>query len=585
MDSSRPAAAVGKPRRGWRSLAPFYGISGLTGVILWWIMWGGSGDISGRVSIVKSGVVEPVANTDVLLVRAAEEVEEFRKVLDAYIEAHAVNKRAAAEHKRVAELWINGQLNEQEYTAALERGKDAARRADYATHQLKSTELVKVVAGAGLKVFRDALSGKEVEEPKELKNRFREGRTDFNGRYEFKGVPQGNYYTLLRYQLLKSDPEYYWMVPVQVSRGVQTLDLSNSNSLNRDEVGAAVVAEAPVSPPARQQAEAHQPKWLVEEKARHEREAQQRQQEKWQLVQTVFERKVTGDVSGALNDIRKNPEKFQSQAVVASSLRKDECLRTAYRTAEGAKRGNEKEFDQEDGVILASERRELFSASVLTVRMWHCVEGSEKLRDEQALAARERGLAAARERELAEVRRRAAATEVEERRLAKERAAAELSEEVRQHLRALLENVRSAAELLAAGSYNAFALRVQAITQQSDSIRLKYAVPLRNGDHKGLGTTVVEASSALYAADADWRKERQAASDLASAQDAVDWSRRIGTPTQSQREGLEAAQRQYEQAKMRLAASKESVTRLMTQTMKAARDDEEQQRGARAPRR
>jgi hypothetical protein len=578
MESSRPAAAVGKPRRGWLSLAPFYGISGLTGVILWWIMWGGSGDISGRVSIVKSGVVEPVANTDVLLVRADEQVEEFRKVLDAYIEAHAVNKRAAAEHKRVAELWTNGQRNEQEYEAALERGKDAARRADHATDQLKSTEFVKGVAGAGLKVFRDALSGKEVKEPKELKNGFREGRTDVNGRYEFKGVPQGKYYTLLRYQVLTSDPEYYWMVPVRVSRGVQTLDLSNSNSLNRDEVGA-----APVSPPARQQAEAHQPKWLVEEKARHEREAQQREQGKWQLVQTVFERKVTGDVSGVLNEIRKTPEKFQSQTVVASSFRKDECLRTAYRTAEGAKRADDKEFDQEDGVVLASERRESFSASVLTVRMWHCVEGSEKLRDEQALAARERALAERRERELAEVRRRAAATEAEERRLAKERAAAELSEEVRQHLRALLENVRGASELLAAGSYNVFALRVQAITQQSDSIRLKYAVPLRNGDHKGLGTTVVEASSALYAADADWRKERRAASDLASAQDAVDWSRRIGTPTQSQREGLEAAQRQYEQAKMRLAASKESVTRLMTQAMKAARDDEEQQRSVRAP--
>ncbi len=382
--SSGPTVTFAKPKPTWLSLLPFYGILGLGGVILWWIIWGGSGDISGRVSIVKSGVVEPVANTDVLLIRADEQAEEFRKVLEAYIAAHAVNKRMAAEYERVANLGINGQLNEQEYKVVAERAMDAARRADYATHQLRSTALVKVVASAGLKVFRDALSGKEVKEPKEPKNRFRDGRTDFNGRYEFKGVPQGGYYTLLRYQLLDSDLEYYWMVPVQVSRSVQTLDLSNSNLLNRNEVGAAMVAEAPVSPPA--PPETHQPKWLVEELAKEKRETQERQEMKgtWQLLQTVFKRRGSagGSLEDALNDILKNPEQFLSQGVLASSLSREECRRVVNQTVNAARTSGDKRYDREDGVALIQSAREAADTSgwttrprieeSITVRVWAC---------------------------------------------------------------------------------------------------------------------------------------------------------------------------------------------------------------------
>ena len=211
----------------------------------------------------------------------------------------------------------------------------------------------------------------------------------------------------------------------------------------------------------------------------------------------------------------------------------------------------------------------------------------EKLRAEvPALRA-----ALARERELAEARRRAAAREAlaqeragEERRLAQERAAAQLSDELGQQLRVLLENARGASEILTTGSYNAFAVRVQTVRQQAESISVKYAVQLRNGDHKNLGMTVSAACAAIFAADADWRKERRAANDLASAKEAVNAANRIGGSTQAQREGFEAAQRQYEQAQTRLAASKESATRLMAQAMKPARNDEEQRLRARAPR-
>ncbi len=47
-------------------------------------------------------------------------------------------------------------------------------------------------------------------------------------------------------------------------------------------------------------------------------------------------------------------------------------------------------------------------------------------------------------------------------------------------------------------------------------------------------------------------------------------------------EALKVAQQQYEQAQMRLAASKDSVTPLIAQGMKAAGGDEEQPLRARA---
>jgi hypothetical protein len=168
-------------------------------------------------------------------------------------------------------------------------------------------------------------------------------------------------------------------------------------------------------------------------------------------------------------------------------------------------------------------------------------------------------------------------------RIAHERAAAQLSEELGQRFRALLENARGVSEMLAAGPYDGFALRVWAIAQQIQSIRAKYAVPLRNGDHKLLGAAVSEACSALYAAGADWKKEQRAAADLASAQKAAAWTRATGTTTLTQLEALRIAQQQYEQAKMQLATSKESVSRLMAHAMKVARGDDERPLRASAP--
>lgn len=382
MYSSRPAGLVERlliMKDTSLSWLLFCTVLGLAVVILWWIIWGGSGDISGRVSIAESRGADPVANTYIFLVNVDKRVEDFRKALEAYVNAKTVLGQARAAVEALAKGRAEPEAKEK-LDEATARSRDAARRTEYAKLQLLDTEFLKGLADADLKIFREALSGKKVTEPKELKT-FRFTRTDFDGHFEFKGIPQGKYYVLLfAYNLRDADPEYYWMVPVQVSRGAQVLDLSNSNVFTANRVGSAVAA-ASATPPARQQEEPHQPKWLIEEKARYEREAQQRQQEMWQLVQTVYEGKVTGDISDALNDILRNPDKFLlSQAVVASSLSKTMCRLTADRTATKSARWSDKKVEREDRVVLVSDTATtggLYTTNrtrTLTVQVWTCVE-------------------------------------------------------------------------------------------------------------------------------------------------------------------------------------------------------------------
>jgi hypothetical protein len=154
------------------------------------------------------------------------------------------------------------------------------------------------------------------------------------------------------------------------------------------------------------------------------------------------------------------------------------------------------------------------------------------------------------------------------------------SEEFRQQLHVLLETARGASGVLASGSYDAFALRMRAVAQQVRSMNVKFAVPIKNGDHQALRMAVGEALWALYTADVNWQKELKAGRDAASAEEAVKRQRRIGTPTYALTEVTSIAQQQYEEAKERLATSRESVTRIMTQAMRAARDDEEQRLSA-----
>jgi hypothetical protein len=53
-------------------------------------------------------------------------------------------------------------------------------------------------------------------------------RADASGRYEFRGVKPGRYYVFTGYRVF--DNEVYWMVPVEIKSGKQTLDLSNANT-------------------------------------------------------------------------------------------------------------------------------------------------------------------------------------------------------------------------------------------------------------------------------------------------------------------------------------------------------------------
>lgn len=159
-----------------------------------------------------------------------------------------------------------------------------------------------------------------------------------------------------------------------------------------------------------------------------------------------------------------------------------------------------------------------------------------------------------------------------------------LSPEFRQQLLSLLETARGVYEILAAGSsYDAFALRMTEIRQQIQSINVEYALPFQMGDHKALVTSVSEACAALYAVETDWKKEREAANNLATTQATAERYRSIRHPSAMDRanageteQWLRNVQQEYEQAKAQLAAKRDSVARLMSDAVRVARAEREQ---------
>ena len=99
---------------------------------------------------------------------------------------------------------------------------------------------------------------------------------------------------------------------------------------------------------------------------------------------------------------------------------------------------------------------------------------------------------------------------------------ASASERLRTELLLLLADVRSAAEVLSAqSSYDGFMFKIGKIERRVSSIRSKYQIPLRRGDHKALGAPLSDACAALYAAASDWKQVRLAANEVAGAQRAV----------------------------------------------------------------
>jgi hypothetical protein len=211
---------------------------------------------------------------------------------------------------------------------------------------------------------------------------------------------------------------------------------------------------------------------------------------------------------------------------------------------------------------------------------------AEQLRTERESLAKhraeeERRVAAAR---AAQERERAAEAErrgTEEKAAAQRRERERVVEELRHQWLGLLREARGGSEILAGGGlYDVFAQRLQAIGQQYRLIRTRYAALLQQGEHRALGMAVYEACIALHAADAEWQKEQQAASDLAIAQAAADRYKGIAAPTMVDRAnagqaqaGLLVAQQRYEQAKGRLASQREVIARLIGQASRVAGED------------
>jgi len=211
-----------------------------------------------------------------------------------------------------------------------------------------------------------------------------------------------------------------------------------------------------------------------------------------------------------------------------------------------------------------------------------------------------------RDHELAETRREADRQDLEQRRYAtlraeraiqaaaeakeaaKRQVAERLSGELREQWLTLLENVRGVHEIFASDgssdtSSDASSLRLEAIGRQIQSIRVKYAHQVQMGDHKTLGMAVYAAYAALTAAGPDWQRERQAAESLASAEVNAARYRAIrnlsaldrANSDQSKRL-LRAAQQQYEDAKTQLAAKRDSLTQLMSEASRIAKEEREQ---------
>ncbi len=157
-----------------------------------------------------------------------------------------------------------------------------------------------------------------------------------------------------------------------------------------------------------------------------------------------------------------------------------------------------------------------------------------------------------------------------------------LGEGLRQQLQALLNNARGASDLIltGGGTYDAFVLRLQAVGEQIQSIKSNYALPLQFGDHKSLAGTVSNVCNALYLAGAEWKKERQAAAGLATAQENAEKYRNMSHPSvmdlaylAKSEETLRRAQQAYDQAQKRLMDQKSVVAGLVAEGAKVAKDD------------
>ena len=87
-----------------------FAVAGLLSFLLWWLVWGGSGALSGRASITKDGAAEPVANADIFLMEASEQVADFRKAVTGYIRAISVTRQVEGEVNAANESAVGHRL-------------------------------------------------------------------------------------------------------------------------------------------------------------------------------------------------------------------------------------------------------------------------------------------------------------------------------------------------------------------------------------------------------------------------------------------------------------------------------------------
>jgi len=331
-----------------------------------------SADVSGTVHVtMRSGDVRRGADVQVLLVResfmgqwteaSATFKANYREAVVAYVDARAQLQKVREEYVRSRTGYRFG--DGRTYEEAGERVREAAGRAE-AVKKEWSEHTASLARWATVKT----------------------SRTDVNGRYEFKGVPRGKYYVMANHKVFADD--LFWLVPVEV-RGTQSVDLASSNrsypfDLIRGDAEMAKVLAAPVSSPAPPETP-HQPKWLAEELAKEKQAVEERREAKgtWQLLQTVFRRRASAGekFEDILKEILENPDRFQSQAVVAVSLSKDECRTAANRVSNTARTWRDRRYDHQGVALIRSDREAADTSGwttrprieeSITVQLWSC---------------------------------------------------------------------------------------------------------------------------------------------------------------------------------------------------------------------
>jgi len=283
------------------------------------------------------------------------------------------------------------------------------------------------------------------------------------------------------------------------------------------------------------------------------------------------------DAIDSLSDNRRNSRVSRAESRAAGKV--EEAAKLAHVTIKQCVQKAQADIAQVRGILSSPEVLRAQAPELLVaLRRDHELAETRREADRQDLEQRRYATLRA-ERELQAA--------LEEKEAASRRVAERLSGELREQWLTVLENVRGVHEIYASGGSSdtvsdAFSLRLEAIGRLIQSIRVKYASQVQMGDHKALGMAVYAAYAALAAAGPDWQRERQAAESLASAEANAARYGAIRSPSTLDRANsdqskrlLRTAQQQYEDAKTQLAARRDSLTQLLAETIRIAKEERE----------